>query len=162
MVQEVQTQWNWYQTPNRIEWIWHSERRLSDHTQVRDKKTNMVVFQTSIGVKKSLWERFATHWTYDASDGIVYKVIWWDIYMSQPGAYMVKYLPYQWYVGSSNLTVKLYVDSNVAYELTAQLKDHLERTFVLNLWLKNKIRVSWYLDDEVDAGPQLTFTFVKL
>ena len=162
MVQEVQTQWNRYQTPNRIEWIWVSERKVSEHTQVRNKKTNMVVFETTIGVKKEYWEKFATSWTYTASDWIVYKVIWWDIYMSQWGAYMVKYLPYQWYTSSSHLTVKLYVDSNVAYELTTELADHVERTFVLNLWLKNKIRVSWYLDVDSLASPQLTFTFVKL
>lgn len=162
MVQEVQTQWNRYQTPNRIQWIWVSERKVSEHTQVRDKKTNMAVFKTSIMVDQRLWERFATSWTYDASDWIVYKVDWWDIYIPQWGAYMVKYLPYQWYTSTYNLTVKLYVDNNVAYELTTQMKDHLERTFVLNLWLKNKITVSWYYHIDATASPELTFTFVKL
>lgn len=34
MVQEVQTQWNRYQTPEIIPWVWISERRIKEHTQV--------------------------------------------------------------------------------------------------------------------------------
>lgn len=34
MVQEVQQQGNWYQTPNLIPWVWISERKVKEHTQV--------------------------------------------------------------------------------------------------------------------------------
>lgn len=34
MVQEVQTQWNRYQTPEIIPWVWISERKIKEHTQV--------------------------------------------------------------------------------------------------------------------------------
>jgi hypothetical protein len=162
MVQEVQTQGNWYQTPNRIEWIWVSERKISDHSQVRNKKTNMVVFSTSMGLAESLGEVFASSWTYDATDWIVYKVVWGDIYVTQPWAYMVKYTPYQWYSLEEYLTVKVYVDNKVAYQLRTTLKDHLERTFVLNLGLKNKVTVSWYFEYNAPIWPTFTFTLVKL
>lgn len=162
MVQEVQTQWNRYQTPNRIEWIWVSERKVSDHTQVRNKKTNMATFTTTIGIKDEYWEKFASSWTYDATDWIKYKVIWWDIYMSQSWAYMVEYTPYQWYVSTYNVTLKMYVDNTVVYELTTTLADRLKKTFVVNLWFKNKIRVSMKSTSSASASPQLEFKFIKL
>ena len=162
MVQEVQTQWNRYQTPNRIEWIWVSERKVSEHTQVRNKKTNMATFYTGIGIKDEFWERFASYWTYDATDWIKYKVIWWDIYMSQSWAYMVEYTPYQWYITNYNVTLKMYVDNTVAYELTTTLSDRLKRTFVLNSGLKNKIRVSMESTSDTLANPQLQFRFIRL
>lgn len=162
MVQEVQTQWNRYQTPNRIEWIWVSERKVSEHTQVRNKKTNMATFYTGIGIKDEYWERFASYWTYDATDWIKYKVIWWDIYMSQSWAYMVEYTPYQWYTSTFYVTLKMYVDNTVAYELTTTLADRLKRTFVLNLGLKNKIRVSMESTSSALANPQLQFKFIRL
>ena len=34
MVQEVQQQGNWYQTPNEIQGIWDTRRRVVEHTQV--------------------------------------------------------------------------------------------------------------------------------
>lgn len=34
MVQEVQQQGNWYQTPNEIQGIWDIRRRVREHTQV--------------------------------------------------------------------------------------------------------------------------------
>lgn len=162
MVQEVQTQWNRYQTPNMIEWIWVSERKVSEHTQVRNKKTNMATFYTGIGIKDEFWERFASYWTYDATDWIKYKVIWWDIYMSQSWAYMVEYTPYQWYIANYNVTLKMYVDNTVAYELTTTLSDRLKRTFVLNSGLKNKIRVSMESTSDALANPQLQFRFIRL
>lgn len=39
MVQEVQTQWNRYQTPEIIPWVWISERKIKEHTQVTPSKT---------------------------------------------------------------------------------------------------------------------------
>jgi len=36
MVQEVQQQWNWYQTPNEIQGIWNIRRRVKEHTQVTE------------------------------------------------------------------------------------------------------------------------------
>lgn len=39
MVQEVQQQWNRYQTPEIIPWVWISERRIKEHTQVTPART---------------------------------------------------------------------------------------------------------------------------
>lgn len=39
MVQEVQTQGNRYQTPNLIPWVWISERKIKEHTQVTPTST---------------------------------------------------------------------------------------------------------------------------
>lgn len=38
MVQEVQQQGNWYQTPNEIQGIWNIRRRVKEHTQVTPEK----------------------------------------------------------------------------------------------------------------------------
>ena len=38
MVQEVQQQGNWYQTPNEIQGIWSIRRRVKEHTQVTPEK----------------------------------------------------------------------------------------------------------------------------
>lgn len=162
MVQEVQQQWNWYQDPNLIQGVWLSERKVSEHTQIRNKKSNVATFTTWLSVNEELWEVFAYFWTYSSSDWIVYKVVWWDFYMAQAWAYMVSYYPYEWYNQSEYETVTLYADGKAVWSEKLLLKDHTTRTFVLNLWYKNKITMSCSKEWSWTANPSFVFKFIKL
>lgn len=162
MVQEVQTQWNRYQTPNRIQWIWISERKVSDHSQVRDKKTNMAVLQTTAIYLMENVEEFAFEWTYESTDNIYYKIVWGDLYLPQRWAYLVEFYPCDSYGSARYYTMKLYADNEVVYQQRLLLSDHEMRKTTLNLGKKNKLRVS--LTAEYDAGTNVRtkFRFIKL
>ena len=149
MVQEVQQQWNWYQTPNRIEWIWYSERKISDHTQVRNKKTRMSTFNSGAMFIQNdywydTWEVFNPSWTYSDSDSVYYKVIWGDIYITQRWAYSVEYSAAdEWTLQADKCVFRVYVEGKQVYSVTARIWDHTPRFFTLNLGRMNKLTVSY-------------------
>lgn len=150
MVQEVQTQWNRYQTPNRIEWIWVSERKLSDHAQVRNKQTNDALFSGSVGVYRWWWEQFPTDRALVSWSGEYYKIIDWDIYISLAWAYLIEFYTYQWYIDSQNynLYINVYSDNKVIYSETTKVNDHENKKFTANLWKWNRFRVGLENTDE--------------
>ena len=164
MVQEVQQQWNWYQTPDRIIGVWISERKMSDYTQIRNKKSNMVEFVSdSISFNDSTWETFATSWTYTADNGIVYKIDWWDVYMPLAWAYWVKYIPATNYNQKNYKdTLRIYLDDKVVYENEQYVGDHIQWEFPLNVGRKNKLRASFQSEESYFKSLPITLRFIKL
>lgn len=164
MLQEVQKQWNRYQTPDIIVGVWVSERKMNDYTQIRNKKTNMVTFvSNTIGFDKSDGEVFATSWTYTSSDGIYYKIIWWDIYMPLTWAYQVEYIPDTFYSQKNyKYTLSIYVDWKLAFSDDQYPWDHITRVFSLNIGKKNKITASFKSQDTNRFNLPITLRFIKL
>jgi hypothetical protein len=164
MVQEVQQQWNWYQTPNRIEWIWISERKLSDKAQVRRKLTNMITLvSNSIGISQWAWEVFANSWTWTTTNWEVLKIVWWDVYMPLAWAYSVEYVPYTWYSQKVyKYTFKLYLDNKVIYEDEQYPWDHLYWRFAINVGRRNKLKVSLQTQDTASSNIPVTLKLIKL
>ncbi len=74
MVQETQTQWNWYQTPNLIPWVWISERRIKEHTQVTPTRTYICEW-TSDDVRIGVW--WGTPDAYDYGAINISSQEWW-------------------------------------------------------------------------------------
>lgn len=150
MVQEVQTQWNRYQTPNQIEWVWLSERKMSDHSQIRNKQTNDAMFSASVAVSRTVWEQFPTWWGFVRWNREYYKVIDWNIYITLTWAYLIEFYPYQWYSSSQswNLYIKIYSDSKIIYSETTRVNDYQIKRFTANLGKGNKFRVGLQNTDE--------------
>lgn len=164
MVQEVQQQWNWYQTPNRIEGIWVSERKVNDYTQVRNKTSNMVVFKSNnINIRKDRGEVFASSWTITSSNWDVYKTVGWSIYMPLPWAYRVEYSPDLTYPQKTYLyTFKLYLDNKIIYENQQYPWDFTYWKFQINVWRKNRLRASLQTQDTAGSSFPITLTLIKL
>ena len=165
MVQEVQTQGNWYQTPNKIEWVWHIERKMSDHTQIREHDTNSVSFVSSwIFIQRWIpgYDWVPTSWTYTTSDDTYYKVDWWTIYVTQWWPYMVEYTPRWWWATNDTYSMNMYADWQQIYTETLTVKDVNKRTFVLNLGRKNKLTFKLIPIDECGVTMGINLKFIKL
>lgn len=163
MVQEVQTQGNWYQTPNRIEWIWYTERKVSDYTQVRDKISNTVIFTSNKIPQTHTAETYASSWSYTTDSGKYYKVVGWDIYFTDSWSFLVDYIPDQT-VGdtSTPYTVKIYLDDKVVYQLTTTPSDKLSKQFTMRVWLKNRLTASLITENNLHYPQTVWLRFTKL
>lgn len=163
MVQEVQTQGNWYQTPNRIEWIWYTERKVSDYTQIRDKISNTVIFTSNKIPMTFTEETFAESWTYTTDSGKYYKLIGWDIYFTDSWSFLVDYIPDQTMSNvSTPYTLRVYLDDKVVYQLTTRPSDKSSRQFTMRVWLKNKITASLITENDTHPSPAVWLRFTKL
>ena len=144
MVQEVQQQWNWYQTPNRIEWIWVSERKVSDHTQVRNDWKNGCLAATSINLPKST-EVKSSSWTVTSDDVVKYRAIWGKLYIPLAWAYLIKFTLSNSYNTNYSEKFRIYNGKKEVYLYTTTLADKSEHEILLNLGKKNDISVSLYI-----------------
>ena len=144
MVQEVQQQGNWYQTPNRIEGIWVSERKVSDHTQVRADRTNWCIATAPLSVPYRV-ETKSTSWSV-SSNTVKYTAIWGSLYIPLPWAYFIKIRQTNSYTQSYSERIKLFNWKREIYTLNTTLGDKSEHQVLLNLGRKNNLSVSVYLD----------------
>lgn len=143
MVQEVQIQWNRYKTPDRIEWIWVSERKVSDHTQVREKWTNGCYAETTLKITNSV-ESVSSSWTVTWDDEVKYKTIWGKLYIPLAWTYLIKFKLYHTYGVSYTDKFRIYSWKRVIYTYDTTLADKDEHQILLDLWRKNDISVSLY------------------
>lgn len=148
-MQEVQTTLNWYEIPNRIEWIWISERKIKEHYQV----TPTFTFECEASWSASLHASSGSpevqpfKWAFTLSsqswptefsivDGwIRIPIAWW---------YLAEMTLSGW---SSNfeVTVSIKVWNNVLYTWSFRNNSSSTST-VLNLWKFDlvEIRLSWH------------------
>ena len=160
MVQEVQQKGNWYQTPNRIEWVWFSERGLNDYTQIRNKKLSVDTFKSwNLTFDMNSWEVFATSWTYTSSNGRTYKTDS-GIYMALWGAYQIEYIPTVPTYWSYEFSLRIYVDGKKVFDEKQHLDTEIHWILPINLGKKNKITASfeWYSGYPLTMPITLRFT----
>ena len=165
MVQEVQQQKNRYQDPNRIEWIWHIERKLSEKTQIREKTARGTTFTSGIIGISSYWdEKFPTYWNYTDTEWVHYEVDGWDFYMAQWWGYLVHIIPSKWFTDLHEAIIRIYVDDKEVYRRIDRLTELENHIIAMNLGKGNKVTASvqpnWALDDSWSI--QLTLEFIKL
>ena len=143
MVQEVQQQWNWYQTPNRIQWIWISERKVSDHTQVRNKRTNWCRASTSITLQSGN-EVKSSSWTISDDNTVKYKTRDGKIYIPLAWTYLFRFTLANWYSVSYTEKFRIYSGKRLIYTYNTNLSDKTQHDVLLNLGRKNEISISLY------------------
>lgn len=165
MVQEVQKQWNRFQEPNKIEWIWHIERKLSEHTQVRERTTRWTTFTSSIMHIESYWDEvFPSSWSYTDTWDVYYKVDGKDFYMAQWWWYLVHIIPSKWFTDLHEVIFRLYVDDKEVYKRISRLTELENHIIAMNLGKENKLTASfqpnWPLDDSWSIN--VTLEFIKL
>jgi hypothetical protein len=144
MVQEVQTQWNRYQIPDRIEWIWVSERKVSDHTQVRERWTNWCKATTSLSIKNST-EYKSSSWTITDDDTVKYKTIWGKIYIPLAWTYLVRFALENGYAVAYSLKFRIYNGNREIYLYSTDMSDKEWHNIWLDLGRKNDISISLYM-----------------
>lgn len=144
MVQEVQQQWNRYQAPHEIESIWLSKRKVSDHSQVREKWSNGCYASTSISLQT--WNEVkSSSRTITWDDVVKYKKIGGKIYIPLSWAYLFKFTLSNWYAVNFTEKFRIYNGNNVIYTYNTNLSDKSEHEILLNLGRKNDISVSIYI-----------------
>lgn len=144
MVQEVQQQGNWYQTPNRIQWIWVSERKVSDHTQVRNKWTNGCVATTSLIVTNAT-EAKSTSWTVTADNTVKYRAVWGKLYIPQAWTYLIKFVINIQYAWSYSEKFRIYNWKKEVYLYNTNSSDEVEHEILLDFGKKNDLSISLYM-----------------
>ena len=165
MVQEVQQQKNRYQDPNRIEWIWHIERKLSEKTQIREKTARWTTFTSSTMFIESHWsEVFPNSWSYTDTEWVHYEVDGWDFYMAQWWWYLVHIIPSKWFTDLHECIFRIYVDDKEVYkriDRLAWLENHI---IAMNLGKWNKITASVKPNGALDDwwSIDITLEFIKL
>lgn len=144
MVQEVQQQWNWYQTPNRIEWIWVSERKVSDHTQVRNKRTNWCEASTRLSLTNASEVKSSSR-TVTSDDKVKYRAIWGKIYIPLPWTYLVKFQVISNYASTNSYKFRIYSWKREIYLFDGSTSDKTIHEILLDLGRKNDLSVSLYM-----------------
>ena len=144
MVQEVQQQWNWYQTPNRIEWIWVSERKVSDHTQVRERWTNWCKASTRLSLTNAS-EVKSSSWTVTSDDKVRYRAIWGKIYIPLSWTYLVKFQVVSSYASTNSYKFRIYSWNKEIFLFNGSTSDKTEHETLIDLWRKNDLSVSLYM-----------------
>lgn len=145
MVQEVQQQGNRYQAPHEIESIWLSKRKVSDHTQVREKWTNGCYASTTISVPYRV-ETKNSSWTITGDDRVKYTAYWGKLYIPLAWTYMIKFQLPSNYNQTYTEIFRIYNWKKEVYKFTTTLADKAEHEITLDFGKKNEVSVSLYLD----------------
>lgn len=145
MVQEIQWELNYQRELDEIQWIWYSQRRISDKMQVRDKVSNSWDGGAGITMAYQGVEAMPNSWnTVEQIGWVDYKLSWWKITIPLWWAYMIIYTPWRWYTQTNYYyNIRLYVNSVEVYNKRTSLWEwspistmlNLGRGDVLTIWL---------------------------
>ena len=175
MVQEVQQQGNWYQTPNEIQGIWDIRRRIREHTQVTPSLTYQASFHSDLSVGSYGWEYSELkHWTFtdvSARGNTVFKLTNGDIRVPLAWAYLVTMKIWGWASWSWWMTAYHYLKvwNKTIYDASTQAVTESWATtiqFVENFGKYNLVeyRAKWYFSGSWwgGTGAHITLTLSKL
>lgn len=169
MVQEVQQQWNRYQTPNEIQGIWDIRRRVREHTQVTPSFSYECKVNWSVQI--ILWphqteeKRGTISTIYDEYGNTKFKIV--NDWLSIPLAWAYR-LTISWKGGTIYVPYNhiLKIDGNqiVTFQSTSD-STPTTITKVLNLWRGNIIEYygklsSW--DGGLNRTGTITISIEKL
>ena len=148
MAQEVQTTLNWYETPNRIEGIWISERKIKEHYQVTPQTWYWIVATSSLTPSAWYQERdynaqgtltinsYSWQTLFTAMNkGIRIPTAWWYLARISRGGW------------SSNFSVTLILKTDNETLYSATFSNGTEvKELSFNLWKFDilQFRVTWY------------------
>jgi hypothetical protein len=162
-MQEVQKTLDYKAELNLIEWVWHQENRIKEHTQVEAawwSECNAVSDTIDLF---NYDETFATSWTLTVNGWVDYKTSWGDIVIPLAWPYLLEYIPNTWYPQDSfYYTIKIYVDWEEIYSLRTSLWDRTTRNMVVNLWKRNKITASLTKEFSAAANVPVTLNLKKI
>lgn len=162
-MQEVQTTLDYKAELNLIEWVWHQENRIKEHTQVEPawwNECNAVSNSISMSDQDDV---FATSWTITTNGWVDYKTSWWDIVVPLAWPYLLEYIPDTSYSQTNYYyTIKVYADWQEIYSLRTALADHYPKTVVVNLWKRNKITASLIKEFSAAASMPVTLNLKRL
>lgn len=165
MVQEVQQQWNRYQEPNRIEGIWFTERKVSDHSQVRDKFSNKITATSNpMQISTLYWEVFASSWTFSNGTWVDYRDEWGAIAVPLYWSYLLQIIPIQW-ASSQNwyyYKLRIYVEGELVYTMRTNLAEHVTQATMLNLGKRGKITASMEAEFSASLVTEINLILIKL
>ena len=168
MVQEVQQQGNWYQTPNEIQWIWNVRRRVREHTQVTPEQ----IFYCSAYWTKSahtkadgsLWPLEKAVLSITSSYGTSeFKVIQWGIRIPQAWWYEIK-ITWRWgWYGTAYHYISTWFKDYLV--MTTQDSSNYKTVYLtLNLWKYDMVSLWAWASAPAEAVATIedTITITKL
>ena len=171
MAQEVQTTLNYQAELNLIEWVWHQENKVREHTQVEqafwyEAKTSSSVILNASQSEPQTPTIKATMTSITQSGATEFKIVDGNLRVPLAGAYLAHI---QVRGGSSSMTVTNYlkVNGETVYEkATTNATSRVETDMVLNLgrydqiehWGKMYFSGTWYAGTSSD----LSITLKKL
>lgn len=161
-MQEVQTTLDYKAELNLIEWVWHQENRIKEHTQVEAAWWSECNAVSDTIVLSEGEDVYATSWTLTVNWWVDYKTSDWDIIIPLAWPYLLEFLPYTWYSQNYYYTIKIYADWEEIYSLRTLLSDHYPKTAVVNLWKRNKITASLNKEFAASASMPITLNIKRL
>lgn len=155
MVQKVQSELTYIREIEEIQGVWYSQRKISDRTQVRDRRTTSVVASTSIDTD-SVWDFDATTWTLSSTWWIDYKSSEWTIYIPLGWIYQITFSPTWWYSQTwYYYTVNVSLNWDVVLSKRNALWTMWEWSTTVNCGKRDEITVS--ITTEYSAASTLDF-----
>lgn len=170
MVQEVQQQGNWYQTPNEIQGIWDIRRRVREHTQV----TPSFSYECSASgntptTSVTAYTTTTVSWTINSITSsygnTVFRIIDGWLQIPLAWAYSVE-LNGNWWTQYVYYTHTLMVDNKDLLSIKNTASWWVSITQVLNLGKGNILKYKATIENTTAGGwnftPQMTMTIRKL
>ena len=169
MVQEVQKQWNWYQTPNEIQGIWETRRRVRRHTQVSPFFSYGCVAHAQVtlnfwpyetvekkGIFNSISSPYGTTTFKKVNDGLQIPLA---------GAYEVEFSA-KWGVSAAPRTHTIKIGDTKILQKTTTSSSRATSSVILNLWKWNILEYYGKIVDSSGGGAirtwEVNLTFKKL
>lgn len=164
MAQEVQTTLNYQAELNLIEWVWHQENKVREHTQVEQAFGYQCSVSWAVWLSASASERQSptlqsTLWIWNMEWPTEFKIVNGWLRVPLAWAYMA-HMEFAW--GSSSMDVTHYVKidgETIVQVMTAAPNSYTVIEKVINLWRYNVIehRASMYFKSTWSAGTTAYF-----
>lgn len=144
MAQEVQTTLNYKAELNLIEWVWHQENKVREHTQVEQAFGYECQISWSINIHATWWVQTppekVTLSIDNMSGNTEFKIVDWWLRIPLSWAYLA-HMEFRW--GSTNFifTHMIQVDGETLAQTTTNSTWHSVVEKVLNLWRYNVVQL---------------------
>lgn len=169
MVQEVQQQGNWYQTPNEIQGIWEIRRRVRRHTQVSPFFSYGCVAHAQVTISFGAYETVEKKGTFNTVSSpygtTTFRKISGGLQIPLAWAYEVEFSA-KWGVSAVPRTHTIMIGNEKILQKTTTSSSWATSTSIINLWKGNLLEYYGKVVDSSGGGGNRTgevnLTFRKL
>lgn len=169
MVQEVQQQWNWYQTPNEIQGIWETRRRVRKHTQVSPFFTYWCIAHAQVTISFGAYQTVEKKWTFNSVSSpygtTSFRKVAGGLQIPLTWAYEVEFSA-KWGVSAAPRTHTIMLWNTKILQKTTTSWSWATSTSIINFWRGNLLEYYGKIVDSSGGGGNRTWevnlTFRKL
>ena len=160
MVQEVQQQGNWYQTPNEIQGIWDTRRRVREHTQVSPFFSYECTATWSVTIHFPAYqtvEEKGTITSISSSYGDTkFRRVSWGLYIPLAWAYLVQ-LSGSWWTAYVHWTHTIRIGTHDIISVVSTSWTSVTTSKIINFWRWNLLEYYGKAANTTEWGATWTY-----